>query len=359
MSSFRISCVQKTFRKKGETVEALRSKNILAFKLLIRCRGAVAGLLSDLFVFQFGLLGFFYRGGTWSVNARCACVRLLSPLWQWSPLNQCSSRGALPSLKKAWWHCLSHFSSSPVIRRHNLPAPSPHPSPCPMARSPVPLMAMATALVGHNMAWRLGLPPSRTRGLPPYVIFWFHLSGTNPLRVPQAHHQPLLSLLSTLLGRLVLRHLRRPDHGTTWAQRDWEDDADEHPLWAVSTDRWWGFPLPGALATLLLKTIIPSYYLKMHQFFLCIISERVRLNFVPLFNYPGQPAFWLPVKKEEKKKKSWLFWAFFRVCVCLWAPSLWNWWNAWSAANSRRVPSVWYPLWHINCGGESLPVCRN
>lgn len=173
MSSFRISCVQKTFRKKGETVEALRSKNILAFKLLIRCRGAVAGLLSDLFVFQFGLLGFFYRGGTWSVNARCACVRLLSPLWQWSPLNQCPSRGALPSLKKAWWHRLSHFFSSPVIRRHNLPAPSPQPSPCPMARSPVPLMAMATPLVGRNVAWRLGLPPSRAQGLPHMSFFDF------------------------------------------------------------------------------------------------------------------------------------------------------------------------------------------
>lgn len=177
--------------------------------------------------------------------------------------------------------------------------------------------------------------------------------------MPQAHHQPLLSLLSTLLGRLVLRHLWRPDHSAAWAQRDREDDTDEHPLWAVSTDRWWGFPLPGALATLLLKTIIPSYNLKMHQFFLWIISERAHLNFVPLFNYPSQPAYWLPVKKKKKKKLSWLFWAFFRVCLCLWSPSLWNWWNAWSAANSRRVPSVWYPLWHINRGGESLPVCCN
>lgn len=77
MSSFRISCVQKTFRKKGETVEALRSKNPLAVKPLTRCRRAIAVLLSALFVFQFGLFGFFQWGGTRSMSARCA-VRVLS-----------------------------------------------------------------------------------------------------------------------------------------------------------------------------------------------------------------------------------------------------------------------------------------
>lgn len=301
MSSFRISCVQKTFRKKGETVEALRSKNILAFKLLIRCREAIAGLLSDLFVFQFGLFGFFYWGGTWSVNARRACVRLFSPFWQWS-INRCPGRGALPSLKKAWWHCLRHFSSSPVVRRHDLPAPSPQPSPCPVAWSPVPLMAAATPLVGRSTAQRPGVPPSRAQGLPHMSVFEF------------------ISLAQTHLGcHELITNLSSLSCPPRWL--DLSFDIYEGQITALLGHSGTGkttlmnilcglCPPTDGEASCCRELWPPCFWKPLSlliisrctNFFLWIMSERVYLKFMPLCNYPGQPAFWLPVKKEKKKK---------------------------------------------------------